>query len=224
MGSPATYPVRRGLRRPMVLGGVFGGIGVAVLAVVGVLALVGHGGNSAGPGTPTTAGRSLAAARTTAPATPSAATITASASAKTSYAVDSCVVGNWKNATDELDNTQYNGNIVRFTGQSGGLQIGPDGHVKQEFGPETLTATADGNVWTEVVIGSATSHMTTSHGEMVKSDIVASPDASYKLYENGIFNKSGPMSISTTPTRYTCTSSTLRLKWDDGSSVYDRVS
>lgn len=52
----------------------------------------------------------------------------------------------------------------------------------------------------------------------------ASPDASYKLYENGVYNSSGPMSVSTNPTRYTCSSSTLRLYWSDGTSTYDRES
>ena len=224
-GGSGTHPVRRGMTRPVVLGGVFAGIGVATLAVVGVLALGGHGGNSRAPQTPATAARSLAAARTTGPVTPStSARTTPSASVKTSYAVDSCVVGNWKDAGDVLDNTQNDGQTAQFTGQGGGMQIGADGHVKQEFGPETLTATINGNVWTEVLTGSATMHATTSHGEMVFSDIAASPDAGYKLYENGIYQNAGPMSVSTSPTRYTCSSSTFRLYWSDGTSVYDRVS
>jgi serine/threonine protein kinase len=49
-----------------------------------------------------------------------------------------------------------------------------------------------------------------------------SPDASYKLYENGVFNSTGPMSVSTSPTRFTCSPSTLRMYWSDGTSVYDR--
>jgi hypothetical protein len=32
------------------------------------------------------------------------------------------------------------------------------------------------------------------------------------------------MSVSATPTRYTCRPSTLHLYWSDGTSVYDRVS
>jgi len=76
-------------------------------------------------------------------------------------------------------------------------------------------------VWTEVLSGSATMHATTSHGEMVFSDIAASPDAGYKLYENGIYQNAGPMSVSTNPNRYTCSSTTLRLYWSDGTSIYD---
>jgi serine/threonine protein kinase len=49
------HPVRRAARtRPMVLGGVFGAIGLAAAAMAAVLAVGGggHGGNSGGPGTP----------------------------------------------------------------------------------------------------------------------------------------------------------------------------
>jgi protein kinase-like protein len=208
-------PVRLGPRsRPLVLGGVFGGIVVAALAVVGALALGGHGGNS--PGSPTAGSRSLAATRQATAAAPSP-------TAKTSYAVDSCLVGNWKDAGDVLHN-KIQGQQALFTGKGGGIEVSADGGVTQQFGPETLTATIDGNVWTEVLGGSAAMHATTSNGEMVFSDVADSPDAAYKLYENGVFDSTGPMSVSTTPTRYTCSPSTLRLYWSDGTSVYDRAS
>jgi hypothetical protein len=65
---------------------------------------------------------------------------------------------------------------------------------------------------------------TTSDGNIVLSDIAVSPDANYKLYENGIYDNTGPMPVSTTPTRCTCSPSTLHRYWSDGTSVYDRVS
>ena len=155
-------------------------------------------------------------------ATRQATAVVPSASAKTSYAVDSCLVGNWKDAGDVLNNTIH-GQRAQFTGKGGGIEVSADGSVTEQFGPETLTATIDGNVWTEVLGGSAAMHATTSHGQMVFSDIAVSPDATYKLYENGVFDSTGPMSVSTTPTRYTCSPSTLRLYWSDGTSVYDRA-
>ena len=36
------------------------------------------------------------------------------------------------------------------------MKFNADGSVTQQFGPETLTATIDGNVWTEVLGGSET--------------------------------------------------------------------
>jgi hypothetical protein len=218
-GRSGASAVRRAVRnRPMVLGGVFGGIGVAALAVVGVLALGGHGGHSLAPGTPASATHSPAATPT-----PTAATAVAPApGAKTSDAVDSCLVGNWKDAGDVLNNT-IEGQPGQFTGAGGGLEVMADGDVTQQFGPETLTGTIDGNVWTEVLAGSATMRAATSKGDLTFSDIAASPDASYKLYENGVYNSTGPMSVSTAPNRYTCSASTLRLYWSDGTSVYDRA-
>jgi hypothetical protein len=177
--------------------------------------LGGHGGDSPAPLTPAAGTHSLAATR-------QATAVAPSASAKTSYAVDPCLVGNWKDAGDVLNNTIH-GQRAQFTGKGGGIEVSADGGVTEQFGPETLTATIDGNVWTEVLGGSAAMHATTSHGQMVLSDIAVSPDATYKLYENGVFDSTGPMSVSTTPTRYTCSPSTLRLYWSDGTSVYDRA-
>jgi hypothetical protein len=53
-------------------------------------------------------------------------------------------------------------------------------------------------------------HATNSDGNIVFSDIAVSPDASSKLYENGIYDSTAPMSVSTTPTRCTCTGRTAR--------------
>jgi hypothetical protein len=227
-GGSGRYPARRAARtRAIIFGGAFGIIGVAALAVVGVLALEGHSGDSPAPRTPTSALHSLAAtgrAAALAPSTgvgkPSAATAP-SARPHRSYAVDSCVVGTWKDAGDVLDNT-INGQPGQFTGAGGGMEVNADGAVMQQFGPETLTATIDGNVWTEVLRGSVMMHATTSHGHMAFSDVAVSPDATYKLYENGIFTSTGPMSVSSTPMRYTCSSSTMRLYWSDGMSTYHR--
>jgi hypothetical protein len=221
-GSPPAYgPIpatrRLALNRPLVAGGAFGAIGVAALAVFGTLALGGHGsqgGNPPAPVQPTSATHSLAATRQPTVNSPTV---------KTSYAVDSCLVGNWKDAGDVLTNT-IQGQSAQFTGKGGGLQVRPDGSVAQQFGPETLTGTIDGNVWTERLGGSATMHAKTGGGKVTFSNIAVSPDAGYKLYENGVYYDEGPTSVSTTPTRYTCSPSTLRLDWSDGSSVYNRVS
>jgi hypothetical protein len=204
---------RSGRARPVALGVAAGAI-VAALAVAGVLLdLSSHGANSSGPPAPAAA-RSPAAARTTAPTARPAAKQQADA-------VDSCLVGTWKDVGDALDNT-IEGQPGRFTGAGGGMRVSADGSVTEQLGPETLTATIGGNVWTEVLGGSVTMHATTRDGDIVFSDVAASPDAGYKLYENGAYNSAGPMSVSTTPTGYTCSPGTLRLDWSDGTSTYDR--
>jgi hypothetical protein len=137
--------------------------------------LGGHGGDSPAPLTPAAGTHSLAATR-------QATAVAPSASAKTSYAVDPCLVGNWKDAGDVLNNTIH-GQRAQFTGKGGGIEVSADGGVTEQFGPETLTATIDGNVWTEVLGGSAAMHATTSHGQMVLSDIAVSPDATQAVRE-----------------------------------------
>jgi len=228
-GGPGAFganSVRRPPRtRALVLGGALGIIGVAALAVVGVLALGGLRGHPAAPRAPSSALHSLAATRRAAAfASPSrTATPSGAASATKHYAIDACLVGNWKDAGDVLVNT-IDGQQGHFTGRGGGMRVNADGDVAQQLGPETLTATIDGNTWTEVLSGSVTMRAATRHGDLVFSNVFASPDASYKLYENGIFNSTGPMSVSSVPMRYSCSSSTLRMYWSDGRSTYRRES
>ena len=245
-GAFGAYPVRRPTRtRALVLGGAFGIIGVAALAVVGVLALGGLRGHTDAPRAPSSALHSLTATRraaasasssrtaeasasssrtAAASASPSrTATPSGSASATKHYALDACLVGTWKDAGDVLVNT-IDGQPGYFTGRGGSMRVNADGDITQQLGPETLTATIGGNTWTEVLSGSVTMRAATRHGDLVFSNVFASSDASYKLYENGIFNSTGPMSVSTVPTRYSCSSSTLRMYWSDGRSTYHRES
>ena len=69
-------------------------------------------------------------------------------------------MGNWKDAGDVLDNT-IDGQSGQFTGTGGGMEVNGNGGVTQQLGPETLTATIAGNVWTETLGGSTTMHATT---------------------------------------------------------------
>ena len=183
--GPGAGPAARrpALNRPLVLGGAFGAVGVAALAVVGALALGHHGGTPSPPVTPTVT-HSLAATRQPTAGAPTP-------SAKTSYAVDSCVVGRWKDAGDVLTNT-IQGQATQFTGKGGGLQIAANGGVTQQFGPETLTGTIDGDVWTEVLGGTAAMHAKTGGGKITFSGIDVSADAGYKLYRNGVYDSAGP--------------------------------
>jgi type II secretory pathway pseudopilin PulG len=235
-GGPGTpYPPTRGL--PVRWPAILAVVAAVVLAVVALLTLPGHGGSPQASETQsaashpaaavqqTTAGRRSASTHATSPsARPKASAVAAPAtSPKVSYAVDQCIVGSWKDAGDVLVNTENDGEKVSFTGTGGSMVVHADGSATQQLGPETLTGTdSAGNVWSEVITGSATMRLTTSGGEIQYSDISVSSDAMYKLYENGIFNASGPMTISTVPEPYTCSSSTWRQTGSNSSSVYDR--
>ena len=234
--SPAARPARGADRA--ILGGGLAVVAAVVLAVVALLTLPGHGGSPQASETKsaasrpaavvqqTTAGRRSASTHATSPSArpkASAAVDAPATSPKVSYAVDQCIVGSWKDAGDVLVNTENDGEKVSFTGTGGSMVVHADGSATQQLGPETLTGTdSAGNVWSEVITGSATMRLTTSGGEIQYSDISASSDAMYKLYENGIFNASGPITISTVPEPYTCSSSTWRQTGSNSSSVYDR--
>jgi serine/threonine protein kinase len=227
-----TYPGRRHARRavsgrPRLLGAGLAAVAVAALTAGGLLVLGNQHANPGAPATASTPARSLAAVlKTGAPRAshrPALTTIP-SPSPRISYAVDRCIVGTWKDAGDVLHNTIY-GDPMQFTGAGGGLVVNANGSATQQQGPETLTATdSSGNTWAEVLGGSVAYHVTTSKGGVMRfSDVHAGSDAEYKLYKNGVFDSSGPLSVSTTPLRYSCSTSTLRLDWSDGTSTYDRV-
>jgi serine/threonine protein kinase len=223
-GGPGTaYPPTRRppARRPAILGGGLAVVAAVVLAVVALLTLPGHGGNpqaaetQSGTSHPaavvwqTTLGRRSASTHATSP--------------NVSYAVDRCIVGSWKDAGDVLVNTENDGEKVTFTGTGGSMVVHADGSATQQLGPETLTGTdSAGNVWSEVITGSATFRLTTSGGKIQFSHISLMPDAVYKLYENGVFNATGPLTISTVRQPYTCSSSTWRMTEPNSTSVYDR--
>jgi len=87
--------------------------GVAALAVVGACwHWAGTGGKTPALGTPATAARSLAAARTKPQSRPRLARRRLTRLTRAWW-------GNWKDAGDVLDNTQNDGQTARFTGQGG---------------------------------------------------------------------------------------------------------
>jgi serine/threonine protein kinase len=207
--GPGPVPGRRARRQVLIGAGAVAG--VAAVAAVAVLVFSSHGGNPPAPGP---SGSHPVAAGTGSPASPSAGT---------SYAVDSCVVGQWTDAGDVLTNT-IDEQQAKFTGKGGSLAIKPDGSVAQQFGPETLSSTVDNYVWTEVLAGSGTMSAATGNGKITFSNIELAPDATFHLYKDGSEQNHGPISVSTNPNAYTCTPSTLTMTWDNGTSTYTRAS
>jgi hypothetical protein len=101
----------------------------------------------------------------------------------------------------------------------------PDGTGSVSFGAsgETLTATVNGNVWTEVVRGSGTFTYQTSNGSLLFSD--AHGSGTQTLYENGVENVSAPLTALSTD-QYTCSGNTLRsfAATGTGSTEFTRTS
>ena len=139
--------------------------------------------------------------------------------------LDSCVVGTWKGVHQTVTN-HVGLEPATFTGPGPASAIlRPDGTGTIDFGAngETLTATVNGNVWTEVVTGSATFTYQTSNGSLLFSD--AHGSGTQTLYVNGIKNVSVPATALTTD-QYTCSGNTLRAfaATGSGSTEFTRTS
>jgi hypothetical protein len=202
----------------VVLGSGLAAVGLAALLVAGLLTLRGHGGTSPG------ARPSLAAlgARTTSASShgPKASSPRVTPAPP---AVDACLVGTWTVVADDLLNTINNAPVqFTFTGHGGHLIVRADGSGFEAFGPETMTATVNGNTWTDVFQGSVTMHIDTRGGEMLFSDVLPSKNAIQTLYENGSYNNATPTTLEPGPQRYTCSGNTLRTFAADGSTVLTR--
>jgi molecular chaperone DnaK len=161
---------------------------------------------------------------TSAPPTSAPATSTGPSPSLAS-GLDSCVVGTWKGVHQTATN-HVGLEPATFTGPGPASAIlRPDGTGTIDFGAngETLTATVNGNVWTEVVTGSATFTYQTSNGSLLFSD--AHGSGTQTLYVNGIKNVSVPATASTTD-QYTCSGNTLRTfaATGTGSTEFTRTS
>jgi hypothetical protein len=105
---------------------------------------------------------------------------------------------------------------VQFTSRGPTEIDRPDGTLVMNYGNGTVySATINGNHWTDVFLGSATMHYEDQNGTVLISDI--SPHGSWELLENGSRNNGGPLSIDSTPYRYTCSGNTMREFFTNGS-------
>jgi molecular chaperone DnaK len=146
---------------------------------------------------------------TSAPPTSAPAPSTGPPSPSLASGLDSCVVGTWKGVHQTVTN-HVGLEPAEFSGPGpASFILRPDGTGTADFGAngETLTATVNGNVWTEVVTGSATFTYQTSNGSLLFSD--AHGSGTQTLYVNGIKNVSSPLTALTTD-QYTCSGNTLR--------------
>jgi hypothetical protein len=203
-------PPRHRLLTPVIVGSGLAALGVAALIVAAVLVLGNHGGNIP------LAKQSLAAAPGQSTTLRQQAAPPPSASPSPTTALDSCLVGNWKASAVDLLNT-INGAPVQFTGGGTRLTVRPDGSAVSDWPGVVLTATVNGDSWTDVLRGTATMHLETYGGSMLVSGVTPSKNAEWTLYDNGVYNNSGPLTVEPGPTRYTCAGNSLREFPDNGS-------
>jgi serine/threonine protein kinase len=203
---------RRSLSRPVVIGS---GAGVVLLAAaVGVGVFVLKGSSPAND----------AASPAPSPVAHVSRSASPSPSPSPSSAIDPCLVGTWKGTADTVNNT-IDGNSVTFTGPGpGSVVFKADGTNITSYGAgETLSATINGDHWTEVLKGASTQHIETRGGVMLSSNVVTK--GTWVLKDNGSTNASGALALETAPAPYSCSGNTLR-EYDSagGSQVFTRVS
>jgi serine/threonine protein kinase len=198
---------------------------VAIIgAVAGVSIVLLHDRNNGG--TPTSqhsSSTSTSATAVTSAHAAAAATTPTPAPSPTS-GLDPCVIGTWAPVSEDVTNT-INGNPVQFSGLGPNETYRSDGTLIADYGSSTgsvFTANAGGESWEEIVRGTATAQYETRNGTLLDSDI--RPVGTWTLYENGVYNNSGALTVETAPTPYTCTQNTLKIYPPNGSLVLDRTS
>jgi molecular chaperone DnaK len=193
---------------PRVLAAVVAAAVVLIAGVTyGAVALTSHGGNLAA------SGRTHNNARLTAPGS----SAPSSPGPNPSSSLDSCLLGTWKQTLEQIPDT-INGDPVAMSGGYGMIEIfSPDGAATVEYGGgTTYTATVNGNLWSQVVTGTATYDYTIQDGMLLSSDVNA--HGTNNLYENGSYNNGGPLSLNTEPARFTCSGDSLQIFSPNGDS------
>ena len=181
-------------------------------AAYGAVALTSHGGrNPAASGIVN--GQTRNVARPTAGPSSRAS---GSPAPSPSSTLDSCLVGTWKQALEQIPDT-INGNPVDLSGGYGMIEsFASDGIATVQYSGTTYTVKVNGNLWSEVITGSATYDYTTQDGMLLSSDV--NTHGTQDLYENGSYNNGGPLSLNTQPARYTCSGNSLQLFSPNGDS------
>jgi hypothetical protein len=163
----------------------------------GAVALTGHGGGKpqANGGT---SGKTHNVSRPSSPA------------ATASSGLDSCLFGTWRQTLEQIPDT-INGDPITLSGGYGMIEtFSPSGVATMQYGGGiTYTATLNGNVWSEVINGSATYDYTTQDGMLLSSNVIA--NGTQALDENGSYDNGGPLTLNTEPARYTCSGNTLKI-------------
>jgi len=217
-GAPAPPPWWRRIPRAVAVGSLAGVVLVA--AAIGAAVLLTQPSNSSPAAAITTRSPSPNHTASTAP-TASAAPIVPVTPASS---IDPCLLGTWKGVSENVTN-KIDDNSVQFTGSGPATAtFAADGTATTAWGKgEVLTATVNGDKWTETVKGTATMHIETRGGMMLTSNVVAK--GTWTLADNGSTNNSGALSIDSSPSPYSCIGNTLR-EYDSsgGAVVFARVS
>lgn len=196
----------------------------AALAVVGVLgavtitaALAGGGDDAEGRGEV----RGGPAAN--ASATPGAGVSASPAVTPTvtPSGVDSCMVGVWREVSDQAT-FKINNRDVQFSGAGGTLQTyTANGKVTLDFNrSKDMTATVSGVRWRHRARGTASANVYHRNGMEYVSNVRAK--GSLALYRGSTRDNSIPLTLVLEPAEYICTGNTMRF-FGNGSSEWVRV-
>jgi hypothetical protein len=175
--------------------------------------LAGHGGSN-----PAHNGAVSGKAHLAGPKARPSSSALASPTPSPSSTLDSCLFGTWRQTLEQIPDT-INGNPVTLSGGFGVIQtFSPSGVNTIQYGNgATYTVHVNGNLWSEVVTGSATANYTIQDGMLLISDVIA--HGTQALYENGSYNNGGPLTLNTEPDRYTCSGNSLQFFEPSGGSV-----
>jgi hypothetical protein len=174
---PAQPPSRRGLIGVLIAGSV---LVVLLVGAIVVVAIVRSGKHE-----PT----STAADGSSAPA---------------SAAIDTCLVGTWKVASEHMQLDLPQIGAVTLIGQGLLSHVHADGSVDDDYGQATpYTGSASGHAIAMSVTGTAHSRIATAGGTMSFHDVTANGTVSYQV-DGTAAGSPVPLSLSTDPVQYTC--------------------
>lgn len=200
-----------------------GATAAAVLIVLAVIALrafaspAGQRPGSAG------SGAASAAQVPGSHVSPAASPGSPSASASAPASPSACLVGGtWIATSDQVIN-HIDTEPVQFTGVGATETFAADGRAVYNWGKGIVYKGAfHGVSWTEIIHGRITMHYEVRNSSLLYSDAVAH-HGGWTLYEGGVLNNSGPLSLEPGGTRFTCTGRTLKQFDRSGSTELARV-
>ena len=203
--------------RPALITGTAIAAALLVLAVVALRALGSPAADqraSTGPGSATAGQQPAAHASPAASLAPSPAT-------SPQPTPRSCLIGTWIATSDQLVNF-ISTEPVQFTAAGVIQTFAADGRATENWGKGTVyKGSFQGVPWTEIIHGVITMHYEVRGGSLLLSDAVTH-HGGWSLYDAGVLNNSGPLSLEPGPERFTCSGRSLKQFVRNGSSELTR--
>ncbi|MBF9135455.1 Hsp70 family protein [Plantactinospora sp. S1510] len=195
------------------------GVAAAVVGILGAVATITAIASGDGPDRSGSGAGNLAANVSSTPTSTPTPSVTPTVTAS---GVDSCMVGVWREVSDQKTGKINNRN-VQYTGPGGTLQTyTADGRVTLDFNrSKDLTTTVGGVKWRQRTRGTASANVYHRNGIEYVSNVRAK--GSITLYRGSSRNNSDPLTLILEPSEYICTGDKMRFFGDGGSSEWVRV-